>query len=85
LKRREVAFADVAALEVKRERTLVRNRYTYRCGIVAHVRDPVTAAAQAVPLVTTRSFRDDPDTPYRMALPLVTELAAALGVERRLN
>ncbi len=29
--------------------------------------------------------REDPDTPYRRTLPLVTELAETLGVERRVT
>lgn len=33
-------------------------------------------------LVKTNEFREDPDTPYRQALPLATELADALGVRR---
>jgi hypothetical protein len=38
-----------------------------------------------VAVVETTHLQDDPDTPYRAALPLATELARALGVERRLT
>ena len=38
-----------------------------------------------VSLVETTHLQDDPDTPYRAALPLATELARALGVERRIT
>jgi hypothetical protein len=88
--RTEIPLADVHAVEARCVRTLHsggknKSSYqTYRCEVQAHRRDPA-ANSKAVVLVQTSEFREDPDTPYRRTLPLVTELAEALGVERRIT
>jgi hypothetical protein len=58
--------------------------HSYRCEVHLHRRDPAPANKPVV-LVKTTEFREDPDTPYRRALPLATELAEALGIERRVT
>jgi hypothetical protein len=44
-----------------------------------------TGTVSSEPLSATIRFRDDPDTPYKMMLPLATELARSLGVARRIT
>jgi hypothetical protein len=87
--RTEIPLADVHAVEARCVRTFHSGNksasyHTYRCEVQLHRRDPA-AANQPVVLVKTTEFREDPDTPYRRALPLVTELAEALGIERRVT
>ena len=48
-------------------------------------RDPQAGTVVYEPLVATLRFRGDVDTPYRLMLPLATELARSLGVERRVT
>ena len=88
--RTEIPLPDVAAIEAKCVRTHhsggknSSSYESYRCEVVVHRRDPASAGKPLV-LVQTREFREDPDTPYRRTIPLVTELAEALGVERRVT
>jgi hypothetical protein len=88
--RTEIPLPDVAAIEAKCVRTHhsggknSSSYHSYRCEVVVHRRDPASAHKPVV-LVQTREFREDPDTPYRRTIPLVTELAEALGVERRVT
>jgi hypothetical protein len=88
--RTEIPLPDVAAIEAKCVRTHhsggknSSSYHSYRCEVVVHRRDS-TSAGKPIVLVQTREFREDPDTPYRRTLPLVTELAEALGVERRVT
>jgi len=88
--RTEIPLPDVAAIEAKCVRTHhsggknSSSYQSYRCEVVVHRRDPASAHKPVV-LVQTREFREDPDTPYRRTIPLVTELAEALGVERRVT
>jgi len=88
--RTEIPLPDVAAIEAKCVRTHhsggknSSSYQSYRCEVVVHRRDPASATKPVV-LVQTREFREDPDTPYRRTIPLVTELAEALGVERRVT
>ena len=88
--RTEIPLPDVAAIEAKCVRTHhsggknSSSYQSYRCEVLVHRRDPASAGKPVV-LLQTREFREDPDTPYRRTLPLVTELAEALGVERRVT
>ena len=88
--RTEIPLPDVAAIEAKCVRTHhsggknSSSYHSYRCEVLVHRRDPASAGKPVV-LLQTREFREDPDTPYRRTLPLVTELAEALGVERRVT
>jgi hypothetical protein len=88
--RTEIPLADVSAVEARCVRTFhsggksSSSYHSYRCEVQMHRRDPASAGKPVV-LVKTPEFREDPDTPYRRTLPLVTELAEALGVERRVT
>ena len=88
--RTEIPLPDVAAIEAKCVRTHhsggknSSSYQSYRCEVLVHRRDPASAGKPVV-LLQTREFREDPDTPYRRTIPLVTELAEALGVERRVT
>jgi hypothetical protein len=90
LTRTEIPLADVFAIEARCVHTFHRggknsaSYHSYRCEVQFHRRDPALAG-QPLTLVKTTEFREDPDTPYRRTLPLVTELAEALGVERRVT
>lgn len=91
-KRRRFALADVRELELKcvRQHHSSKNSsyYSHRCALVVHLGpDPEQPARgpRVETLVETARFREDPETPYRMALPPATELAAALGVPRRVT
>jgi len=89
---RSVALSDVREIELRGIRQYHSSKnssyHSYRCAVVAHLRpnpaEPAPGPGEAE-LVETDRFREDPDTPYRMALPLATELAAALGVPRRVT
>ncbi len=91
--RSEIPLGDAAAIEAECVHTFHRggknssSYHTYRCEVQVHLRGATasTSAGKPVVLVTTREFREDPDTPYRRTLPLVTELAETLGVERRVT
>ena len=88
--RTEIPLPEVAAIEAKCVRTHhsggknSSSYHSYRCEVLVHRRDPASAGKPVV-LLQTREFREDPDTPYRRTIPLVTELAEALGVERRVT
>jgi hypothetical protein len=87
--RSAIPLGDVAAIEANCVDTFHRggknssSYHTYRCDVQVHLRGATASAGKPVVLVATKEFREDPDTPYRRTLPLVTELAEALGVERR--
>jgi hypothetical protein len=95
LRRRSLAFSDVIDLELKCVAAVYRRGSssgmneatykTYRGEVIAHLRNPVGRGQHRETLISTDEFREDRDTPYRMALPLVTELAAALAVNRRVS
>jgi len=88
--RTEIPLADVFAIESRCVHTFHRggknsaSYHSYRCEVQLHRRDPAFAG-QPLVLVQTTEFREDPDTPYRRTLPLVTELAESLGIERRVT
>jgi hypothetical protein len=87
-RRQEVAFSDVTRLALKCVRVYhsggknSSSYHSYHCELHAHVRDPLAGGEKPLLLVETSHHREDPDTPYRQALPLVTELATALNVRR---
>lgn len=57
---------------------------TYHGEVYLHLRDGSRPDSAAFPIVSSGSFAN-PDGPYHQTLPLVTELATALGVERRIT
>jgi hypothetical protein len=90
-----IPMADVAALELDgrhqaeggggggtgtHSNNVVIHRY--HCVVRLHWRD---AGAPASATLVETNVADEPDAPYRQAIPLVTELARALGVERRVT
>lgn len=84
------ALSDIRELELRSVRRYVRTGKTasyhyYTCDVLAHLRPGAAPKAEPLLLVATDSFREDPDTPYRMALPLATELAEALNVPHRVT
>jgi hypothetical protein len=89
-RRKTIALADVTVLEMHCVRTYhsggknSSSYHSYRCDLQAHLR-PGAGEKKPLVLVATRSFREDPDTPYRSTLPLATELAEAMGVSRRVT
>jgi hypothetical protein len=91
-----IPMADVAALELDcrheaeggggggtgtHSNNVVIHRY--ECVVRLHWRAAGAPPASATLVETDVS--DEPDSPYRQAIPLVTELARALGVERRVT
>jgi hypothetical protein len=91
LRRRSVPFDRVEALELRCVRQYLsgsrgRNSYnTYECAVDAMVREGTAGPAAPVMLVSTKSFKREPETPYDAALPLTKDLAGALGVEWRVK
>lgn len=87
--RKEIPFVDVSALELRCLRVYHSSKsssyHSYHCEVRAHYADPTTGQTKTEVLVETNRFREDPDTPYQQALPLVTDLAGALHVERRVT
>jgi hypothetical protein len=83
----EIATYDATAVElVCLRHKPSRGPTTYRCEVKVWRRDrDHDDEERATTLVETRSFAGDADTPYGHALPLATELAAALGVPRRIT
>jgi hypothetical protein len=87
-RREEIPFAELALLDLTSKLAKsIRNRgitrYWYWCELSAHVKDSTSGTTRRMLLVTTRRS-EDLNVPYDQALPLVTELSAALGVKRRL-
>jgi hypothetical protein len=89
-RRTEIPMDDVVAVECRCVHTLHRGGkssstyHSYRCEVQLHRRHPAPDG-KPLELLGTMNFREDPDSPYRRTLPLVTELAEALGVERRVT
>lgn len=87
-KRRRIAFEAIQAVEMKALHHLSTGkspRHYYWCEVGLHVRSDTTGEVVYEALVATDRLTDDPDAPPRMALPLATELAAALRVPRRVS
>jgi hypothetical protein len=84
----DLAFSDIAALELRQVHRVSRGKnsttHWHYCTLLLHRRAP-SGESGPIEAVETRHLQDDPDTPYRAALPLATELARALGVERRIT
>jgi hypothetical protein len=80
LRRRSYAFSQVRAVELKCVRTTGKGGGSYYCRLIVQVETPTET--KSVELLWTEFYKYDPDTPYRMALPLATDLATALGVPR---
>jgi hypothetical protein len=74
-------FSTLRAIELVCRRTTGRGGGSCYCSLVAQVAEG-GAKPRALDILSTEFCRYDPDTPYRMALPLATELAQALGVPR---
>jgi hypothetical protein len=89
-RRTEIPMDDVVAVECRCVHTQHRGGknsstyHSYRCEVQLHTRHPAPDG-KPLQLLTTMDFREDPDQPYRRTLPLVTELAEALGVERKVT
>ena len=82
----QVSFDDVTAVEVTRVRTpLPSPTGSYLCEVHLEVQDRATSEARRMFLVRTTPYVDDRVTPYAQAVPLGTELAEAMGVERRVR
>ncbi|HQZ17226.1 MAG TPA: hypothetical protein PLD86_10180 [Vicinamibacteria bacterium] len=84
------ALSDVLELELRSVPQTVRvgrngSYLAHSCQVLAHLRPGAVPKDAPLLLVETESFREDPDTPYRQALPLATELAEALNVPRRVT
>jgi len=87
MKRMQIPFEAVSAVEMKCLHDVSQGKVTrhyYVCEVGIHVRDPEKGTVAYQTLVATERVPDDPDTPFKMALPLATELAKGLGVERRI-
>jgi len=91
-----IPMADVAAVELDCHHQMEGGRGTgvgthsgsvtthnYNCEVRLHWRDASGAPAAATLVETGAS--EEADGPYRRALPLATELARSLGVERRVT
>jgi hypothetical protein len=83
-----VPFSDIAAIELRTRDYRTHNyrglqlRVSYWTELRARLRS-APPERDTLLLLETRFFRDDPEAPRFMALPLAHEIAAALGVERR--
>jgi hypothetical protein len=84
-------LSDIGELELKCVRTYHRGGrnsrayHSYRCDVIGHLRNVPEGQRATEVLVASEEFREDADSPYRMTLPLVAELAEALGVKRRVT
>jgi hypothetical protein len=87
-----IGFGEVEAVEARvvqvahRQKSSGRESVTmiYHGEVYLHLRDGSRPDSAAFPIVSSGSFAN-PDGPYHQTLPLVTELASALGVERRIT
>lgn len=83
-----VPFEAVKAVELKvvhRVHQGKNPRHSHFAEIGLQVKNSDASTASCEMLLETERFQDDPDTPYKAALPLATELARSLGVERRIT
>jgi hypothetical protein len=86
---RNVAFSEIEAIELRarsfRSRHGQRQYVMYHwCEVRAILRGSAGPPADEL-LAETRRYREDRVTPHVMAVPLATELAAALDVEKRVS
>jgi hypothetical protein len=84
------ALGDIRELELRSVPQTVRvgrngSYLAHSCRVLVHLTSGAVPKDEPLMLVETDSFREDPDTPYRLALPLATELAEALNVPRRVT
>ena len=83
----EIPFEALRAIELKAVHHVSRGKnsttHSYQCEIRALLHEANAGVDVSQELVCTQRLVDNPDAPYRMALPLATELATALEVERR--
>ena len=77
-------FSELRAIELKCVRTTGKGGGSCYCNLIVQLAAPDTdpKPPQAIEILWTKFYPQDPDTPYRMALPLASELAKALGVPR---
>jgi hypothetical protein len=85
-----LALSALRAVElrgVKIYHTPSRSRpyWTYHCDVLVDHDHPVHGVPTSTVIVSTQRFVDDSATPWRMGVPLVTDLAQALGIEKRLT
>jgi hypothetical protein len=84
----DLTLSDLAALELRQVHRVSRGKnsttHWHYCTILLHRRSS-SGGSGPVSVVETSHLQDDPDTGYGAALPLATELARALGVERRIT
>jgi len=91
VRRRTRPLSDIAELELKCVRTYHSGGKnsgaynSYRCDAIGHMRNVPEGQPGSEVLVASEEFREDADSPYRMTLPLVVELAEALRVKRRVT
>jgi hypothetical protein len=84
------ALSDIRELELRSVPRTVRvgrngSYLAHSCQVLVQLTPGAVPKDEPLMLVETDSFREDPDTPYRLALPLATELAEALNVPRRVT
>jgi hypothetical protein len=83
----EIPFEALRAIELKAVHHISKGKnsttHSYVCEVRALLRQGGAGVEESQELVSTERMIDNPDAPYRMALPLATELAKALNVERR--
>jgi hypothetical protein len=77
LSRKTVAFSELRAIELE---CVAAEGRSYYCRLLVRLTTDL-ASSKPVEIVSTLLY-PDPDTSYRMALPLATELAMALRVPR---
>lgn len=83
----EIPFESVRSIELKGVHHISKGKnsttHWYYCEVRALLRGASPGVDASQELVKTERYIDQPDVPYRMALPMAAELAKALGVERR--
>jgi hypothetical protein len=85
-----IALSALRAVElrgVKIHHTPSKGRpyWSFHCDVVVDHEHPVQGVPTSTVIVSTDRFVDDSATPWRLGVPLATDLAHALGVERRLT
>ena len=86
-----IPMSSVTALELRGVKVFHQGSkgnasyWMYRCELELHHTGAARGEPTTTRLVETSSSQDDGTPPWRSALPLVTDLARALGVERRVT